>query len=85
MKDIKIAVSEEAYRRLQEYPDKPRQQWGKRNTPEFYGHVLQMAMDGDSFKLREAQHRIQRLEASVRSQQAQIRGLEFRLQQARPK
>lgn len=81
MKDIKITISEESYRRLQDYPDKPRQQWGKRNTPEFYGHVLQMAMDSDSFKLREAQSQIRRLELVVSSQEEQIRRLEFRLKQ----
>lgn len=81
MKTIQITISDGAYLRLQKYPDKPKQQWGKKNTPEFYGNVLQMAMDSDSFKLREAEQRIQGLEAGAKFQQDVIRKLQFRLTQ----
>lgn len=85
MKTIKIAISDEAYGRLQNYPDKPRQQWGKRNTPEFYGNVLQMAMDSDSFRLREAQAQIQHLESVVRWRERENQKLQVKLKLATSK
>jgi hypothetical protein len=47
MKDIKATISDDMYRRLQDYPDKPRQKWGKHNTPEFYANACEhvAAMD----------------------------------------
>ena len=79
MKTITITISDEAYARLQNYPDKPRQRKGKRNTPEFYGNVLQMAMDSDSFRLREAQARIQTLEGVAKWRERENHRLETKL------
>jgi hypothetical protein len=76
MKKIVVALSDESYRRLQNHPDRPRQRWGQHHVPEFYAVVLQMGMDSEQFKLREAEARNRSLELTVRWQQAKIRRLE---------
>ena len=75
MKKIVIVVSDESYRLLQNHPDRPRQRWGRQNVPEFYAAVLQMGMDSDQFKLREAEARNRSLALTVQWQEARSDGL----------
>jgi hypothetical protein len=79
MKKIVVVVSDESYRRLQNHPDRPRQRWGQHKVPEFYAAVLQMGMNSEQFKLREAEARNRSLELIVRWQEAKIRRLQVQL------
>jgi hypothetical protein len=70
---ITAIVSEEAGRRLQDAPDRPRREWGKNSIPKFYGRVLEAGMNGlGSFRERELQHRIECLEWRVKRLEAEL-------------